>query len=113
MTRAEFEEEQRLTLTRDAVAKAIGAGATVSEKDVKAYYDSHKQTFTTPKHRQVREIRVARVELAQSLYAKLQRGADFAALARKYSRDTFAAKGGEFTAIERVGTSRSTGPPSR
>jgi foldase protein PrsA len=104
MTRAEFDEEQRLTLTRDAVAKKIGAGATVTPQEVQAYYASHKKTFTTPTRRQVREIRVARVELAQSLYRQLQQGADFAALARQYTKDTsIRAKGGEFTAIERIG----------
>ena len=42
MTRAEFEEELRLSLTRDDVTKKIAAGATVGPKDVKAYYDSHR-----------------------------------------------------------------------
>jgi parvulin-like peptidyl-prolyl isomerase len=104
MTRAEFDEEQRLTLTRDAVAKKIGAGATVTEKEIRAYYDSHKSTFKAPTHRQIREIRVQRVELARTLYGQLKQGADFAALARKYTLDkSIASKGGEFTAIEKVG----------
>ena len=104
MTRKEFEEDLRLSLTRDAVAKKIGAGATVSAKEVRTYYESHKATFRAPQHRQVREIRVERVELARKLFASLKQGADFAALARKYSEDaSIRAKGGEFTAIERVG----------
>jgi parvulin-like peptidyl-prolyl isomerase len=104
MSREEFEAEQRLTLTRDAVAKKIAAGATVTPKEVQAYYDSHKATFRSPTHRQVREIRVQRVELAQKLYTQLKAGADFAALARKYTLDTsIRKKGGEFTAIEKVG----------
>jgi foldase protein PrsA len=104
MSRDEFEAEQRLTLTRDAVAKKIAAGATVTPKEVQAYYNSHKATFRSPTHRQVREIRVQRVELAQKLYGQLKAGADFATLARKYTLDTaIRKKGGEFTAIEKVG----------
>jgi parvulin-like peptidyl-prolyl isomerase len=104
MTQSEFEAEQRLTLTRDAVAKKIAGGATVTRKDIQAYYDSHKATFRAPTHRQVREIRVERIELARSLYDRLKAGADFATLARKYSLDTsLREKGGEFTAIEKVG----------
>jgi parvulin-like peptidyl-prolyl isomerase len=104
MTRAEFEQEQRLTLTRDDVAKKIASGATASTKEIQAYYDSHPNEFRQPKHREVREIRVEKVELARKLYAQLQTGADFATLVRKYSLDRTAVKtGGKFTIAERNG----------
>ena len=104
MTRSEFDAEQRLSLTRDAVAKKIGAGATVTPKEVRAYYESHRSTFRAPAHRRIREIRVARVELARKLSTQLKNGADFATLARAYTKDApIRAKGGEFTTIERVG----------
>jgi parvulin-like peptidyl-prolyl isomerase len=104
MTRAEFEEEQRLALTRDFVAKKIASGATASTKDVKSYYDSHPAEFRRPRHRQVREIRVDKVELARKLYTRLKKGADFKALVSKYSVDRSARKtGGEFVVAERNG----------
>jgi foldase protein PrsA len=104
MTRAEFEEEQRLSLTRDGVAKKIAAGATASTKEVQAYYDSHPTEFRKPKYRQVREIRVEKVELARKLYAELKNGADFPTLVRKYSKDrTIRKAGGVFTVVDRTG----------
>ena len=104
MTRAEFDEEQRLALTRDGVAKKIAAGVTASTKDVQAYYDSLPGDFRQPRHRRVREIRVQRVELARKLYSRLRSGADFATLARRYSKDkTILKSGGAFTVVDGTG----------
>jgi foldase protein PrsA len=104
MTSAEFEQEQRLTLTRDGVAKKVAAGVTATTKEVQAYYASHPQDFRQPKHRQVREIRVDRVELANKLYAELKKGADFPTLVRKYSKDrTILKTGGKFTVVDKTG----------
>ena len=104
MTRAEFDQEQRLTLTRDGVAKKIAAGATASTKEVRAYYVSHPRDFRQPKHRRVREIRVQRTELAHKLYAELKKGADFPTLVRKYSLDKTVLKtGGAFTVVDKTG----------
>jgi parvulin-like peptidyl-prolyl isomerase len=106
MTRAEFDEEQRLSLTRDAVTKKIAAGATVTQKDVEAYYNSHRSEFRKPAQREVRAIRVERVELANRLYAQLKKGAAWEPLVQKYTLDEpTKATGGKFTVVEKVGSS--------
>jgi foldase protein PrsA len=77
----------------------------VTDKDVKAYYDSHPKLFGRPKSREVREIRVDKVTLAQSLAKQLKQGADFAALVKKYSKDTSVKdKGGKFTVYDGTGS---------
>jgi parvulin-like peptidyl-prolyl isomerase len=104
LTRAEYEEEERLALTQVAVTKKIASGATVTSKQIKAYYDSHPKLFSRPPSRTVREIRVDKVDLARSLYKRLKNGADFATLVRKYSKDTAVkTTGGKFTVYKGAG----------
>jgi parvulin-like peptidyl-prolyl isomerase len=104
LTRAEYEEEERLALTQVAVTKKIASGATVTLKDVKAFYDAHPELFSRPPSRTIREIRVDKVELANSLYKRLKQGADFATLVRKYSKDTTVKNtGGKFTVYKGAG----------
>jgi parvulin-like peptidyl-prolyl isomerase len=104
LTRAEYDEEERLALTQVAVTKKIASGATVTQKDVKAYYDAHPALFRRPPSRTIREIRVDKVELANSLYKRLKQGADFATLVRKYSKDTSVkSTGGKFTVYKGAG----------
>lgn len=104
LTRDEYEAEQRLALTQVAVTKKIASGATVTEKEVKAYYDSHPAQFRRARSRLVREIRVDKVILANSLYKQLRSGADFKKLALKYSKDEgVETTGGKFTVAQGVG----------
>lgn len=68
----------------------------VSTSDAQKYYDQNKASFTTPKTREVRHILVNSKSLAEKLYRQLKAGANFAKLAKKYSKDTgSAAQGGK------------------
>jgi parvulin-like peptidyl-prolyl isomerase len=70
----------------------------VSEADLRKYYGSHKQQFSQPASREVRHILVKKKALADSLYQQLKGGADFAALAKRYSQDPGSkAQGGKLT----------------
>ena len=70
----------------------------VSDEDISDYYDSHRSTYSQPASRDVRHILVNDKSLADKLYAQLKAGADFAALAKKYSKDPgSAAQGGKLT----------------
>ncbi|MCO5108275.1 MAG: SurA N-terminal domain-containing protein [Burkholderiaceae bacterium] len=95
---------QYLVLSGDAVGKQIK----VSEQDARAYYEQNKARYTTPEQRRASHILVkveagaseaqknAAREKAGQLLAKLEGGADFAALAKAESQDPgSAASGGD------------------
>ena len=70
----------------------------VSDADIKAYYDTHKTQYVQPESRDVRHILVTKKALADSLYQQLKGGANFAKLAKQYSKDPgSAAHGGKLT----------------
>jgi parvulin-like peptidyl-prolyl isomerase len=59
-------------------------------------YNQNKAAFTTPKTREVRHILVKSKTLAQKLEQEVKNGANFAKLAKRYSKDTgSAARGGK------------------
>lgn len=67
-------------------------GVNISGDDVKKYYQGHPE-YTK---RTVRHILVSSQALANQLYGQLKKGASFAALAKKYSKDPgSAAQGGK------------------
>jgi peptidyl-prolyl cis-trans isomerase D len=74
----------------------IAAAVTVTDADLKAWYDLNQSKYVEPEKRRARHILIpddadAQKKLAQ-VQAELKAGADFSALARKYSVDTGSAK---------------------
>ncbi len=59
----------------------------VADADVKKYYEENKAQFRVPESREVRHILVKSKGEAMSIRAQLENGADFVALAKKYSQD--------------------------
>jgi foldase protein PrsA len=88
----------KITLFRERVQKKVTGGVTVSDSNVKAYYDKHKQQYETPAQpasRDVRHILVKSKAKANQLYAQLQKNPSaFPKLAKKYSIDTSSAQAG-------------------
>src|SRR5579871_1089212 len=85
------------------VYKNITKSATVSKSDIATYYAANISQYQTPAQRKVEEILVGKGAKAQALanqiYSQVKGGADFAALAKKYSKDPGSKdKGGIFTA---------------
>ncbi len=82
----------KLQLIREKVFQKVTGDVKVSDNEVKAYYDKHKQQYETPaqpESRKVRHILVKKKALADRLYTQLKANpGEFAALARKYSTDT-------------------------
>jgi foldase protein PrsA len=98
LTQDQAREEVRASLIAEAVFKKVTDKVHVSNKDIANYYDSHKSQYVQPESRDVRHILVTKKPLAESLYAQLKGGANFAALAKKYSKDPgSAANGGKLT----------------
>ncbi|HIC92489.1 MAG TPA: peptidylprolyl isomerase [Syntrophaceae bacterium] len=80
---------------------------TVSDKETKAYYDSHPDSFKQPEQVRARHILIkvdpqadesqkakARKKL-EKIQLKLQKGEDFAALAKEFSQGSTSAQGGD------------------
>jgi foldase protein PrsA len=85
-------------LISEAIFKDVTGQVKVADSDIKAYYDSHQKQYTQPESRDVRHILVKGKALANRLYTRLQKGASFASLARKYSQDPGSkAQGGKLT----------------
>ena len=98
ITDSEVRDEIRAGLLSDGIRKKLIAGVTVAPAEVRAYYDDHRQVYTTPQTRVVSHILVKNKALADRLYSQLKAGASFAALAKKYSTDPGSkANGGQLT----------------
>jgi foldase protein PrsA len=73
----------------EGVTKKAGGTVNVTEAQMKAYYDANKTQFTAPIEVRVQHILLASKDqkLAQSLLARVKKGENFAALAKKYTTD--------------------------
>jgi parvulin-like peptidyl-prolyl isomerase len=88
--------ELRPNLLGQNLQNKVTADVKVSDAAALKYYNAQKSSFTTPKTREVRHILVNNKSLADTIETKLKNGASFAALAKKYSKDTgSAAQGGK------------------
>jgi foldase protein PrsA len=100
LTENDVRENERSQLIANKVFKKVTASLVVSNAAAQAYYTKNKAQFVTPASRTVRHILVSAKQkaLADKLYAQLKGGADFAALAKKYSTDKGSAvNGGKLT----------------
>ena len=98
MTDEEWRYLEEGRLLGNAVYAKVSGAATVSDAEVRAYYAANRQQYVQPASRVVRLILVPSKQLAEKLRSKLAGGADFAALARKYSTDPASkAVGGKLT----------------
>jgi parvulin-like peptidyl-prolyl isomerase len=98
LTEAQVRQDIKAQLLSEAIFKKITQDVKVPESEVKAYYVSHKSQYGQPESRDVRHILVNAKPLADKLYAELKNGGDFAALAKKNSKDPgSAAQGGKLT----------------
>lgn len=74
----------------------------LDEKDLKAYYESHKREFTVPEKRRARHIMVSDEKKAREILKRVQRGAKFESEARLHSEHReSAAEGGDLGWAER------------
>jgi foldase protein PrsA len=95
----------RPTLLSEKLQKKVTSSVNVSASAAQAYYNQNKSSFTTPKTREVRHILVASKSLASKIAKQLKNGANFATLAKKYSKDTASAKQGGKLCVAHGGTS--------
>jgi parvulin-like peptidyl-prolyl isomerase len=98
LTEEQAKDEVRAQLVSEQLFKKITNDVKVSDKQIREYYDSHKSQYQQPESRDVRHILVQKKALADQLDAQVKSGANFAALAKKYSKDPgSASNGGKLT----------------
>ena len=98
LTDAQARDEIRASLVSQALFKKLTKNVKASDADIRAYYNSHRSQYGQPESRDVRHILVPSKSLADSLYSQLKGGANFAKLAKKYSKDPgSASNGGKLT----------------
>jgi len=98
VTDVEVRDDLRSNLLSNAIFAKVTANSKVTPTEVKAYFDAHREVYTTPQTRVVSHILVKNKALADKLYTQLKGGASFATLAKKYSIDPGSkAQGGQLT----------------
>jgi foldase protein PrsA len=101
LTDERVREEIRSRLLSEKIYERVTSTVKVSQADIKEYYDKNKTQFQQPESREVRHILVTKESQATDIYEQLLDGANFAALAKKFSQDTASAsKGGKYTAVK-------------
>jgi parvulin-like peptidyl-prolyl isomerase len=88
--------ELRPNLLGQKLQAKVTSNLNVSNAAALKYYNQNKSTFTTPETREVRHILVNSKSLAEKIEQEVKSGANFAKLAKKYSKDPgSAAQGGK------------------
>jgi foldase protein PrsA len=101
LTDEQLRDQIRSKILSDKIYAAITNKVQVTDAEAQAHYEKNKAQYQQTESREVRHILVKTKSLADEIYAKLQGGADFAQLARKYSEDTASkAEGGKFEAFK-------------
>jgi foldase protein PrsA len=100
LTPEQARQEVKTQLISEALYNKITSKVHVSDAAVQSYYNQNKSVYEQKASRTVRHILVSSKTLADKLYAQLvaAREQNFAALAKRYSKDPgSAAKGGQLT----------------
>jgi foldase protein PrsA len=100
LSEQQVREDIRAQLVSEGIFNKVTGKAQVSEKDISDYYVAHRSQYGQPESRVVRHILVKSKGQADQLYAqvKANRGATFASLAKRFSKDPgSAAQGGKLT----------------
>jgi parvulin-like peptidyl-prolyl isomerase len=98
ITEKQVRNDIRAQIVSEKIFAQVTRDVTVSDEDIQKYYEKNKAQYSQPESRDVRHILVKTKKQADALYTQLQNGADFAALAKKYSEDTGSkANGGKLT----------------
>jgi foldase protein PrsA len=83
-----FRDAVESDLLADKIYDDVTKGIKVPPAEAQKYYDQNKSTYEVPESREVRHILVKKKDRADEIYDELKSGADFAALAKRYSLDT-------------------------
>jgi peptidyl-prolyl cis-trans isomerase C len=88
------EEFKKITLINQILEKEMESAAKVTDKDIKDYYDKHKEDFMVNTQVRLSHIVVKTDDDAKKVYERLKKGEDFAKVASEVSLDKASAKAG-------------------
>jgi peptidyl-prolyl cis-trans isomerase C len=88
------EEFKKITLINQLLDKEIEALSKVTDKEIKEYYDKHKEDFMASNQVRLSHIVVKTDEDAKKVYERLKKGEDFAKIASEMSLDKASANSG-------------------
>jgi foldase protein PrsA len=101
LTKDTAREEVKAQLISEELYKKVTGDVKVNDKAIQDYYNSNKSIYVQRESRDVRHILVTKRPLADQLYAQLKSGANFARLAKRYSKDPGSARNGGRLTITR------------
>ena len=90
-----LEETQKKIMISKYIKDDIDVKTTVSDKEVEAYFNTHKQEFVMPERMRASHILVKTEDEAKAVQAELAAGKSFEDAAKEKSTDTSAKKGGD------------------
>lgn len=85
MTMDDLKEEMQI---QAQLRKLLEPQVTVTDEDIKTYYDSNLESFEIPEQVRASHILVETMEEAEAILSELKSGSDFAAVAMEKSTDT-------------------------
>jgi parvulin-like peptidyl-prolyl isomerase len=98
LTEEQVRREIENQLISEKIYEKITEEVKVTDSDIEEYYEKNKKNYKVPASREVRHILVSSKALADSLHTQLENGGNFAALAKKHSKDPGSkANGGKLT----------------
>ena len=98
LTEKQVRNDIRSQIISEKIFAQVTGDVKVTDAQIEAYYKTNKTQYSQPESRDVRHILVKTTKQADDLYAQLQNGGDFEALAKKFSEDTGSkANGGKLT----------------
>jgi foldase protein PrsA len=110
LTEEQVKDNLRMQILQRKIVDSVTKDVGVTDEDVEKYYEDNKAQFTQPSTRVVRHILVACKKAAEckrdkskadNLYRQLRGGANFAALAKRFSEDPGSkSQGGRYQAVK-------------
>lgn len=100
----QLEAQRRDVLIRTYLGETMQKAPAPSDSLIESYYNAHPEEFMSEEQVKVRQIQLADEKTAKQVQKELAKGGDFAALAKKYSKDSVTKdKGGDLGAVTRNG----------
>lgn len=90
-----LEDMRKRLIVETFLKKKVEKEAQVSDADMRKFYDENKEKFKSGEQVKASHILVKSEKEAQDILAQLKSGASFEELAKKYSTDSSASKGGD------------------